>query len=150
LTSNNKLIYFNILWKYLYSLTLIFVVFTKFSDPWVLEFVVSNPTGNSRLENCISLDFHFHGMSDNNLFMWNVILLFGWSSTIFVCTAWKYKDCQLMHSVWLMGGLLHVPYMNMCNSKLVYYLCVGICRLEIWYSDHDRQQLLLTLWGKTV
>jgi len=31
-------------------LTPIFVVSTKFIDPWVLEFVISNTTGNGRWE----------------------------------------------------------------------------------------------------
>jgi len=33
-------------------------------DPWVLEFVVSNITGNNQWKNCISLDFNFRGLSD--------------------------------------------------------------------------------------
>ena len=32
-------------------------------DPWVLEFVVSNVTGNNQWENCISLDFYFPGLN---------------------------------------------------------------------------------------
>jgi len=59
-----KLSYFNdILWKYLYSLTQIFVVSTKHIDPWVLGFMVSNTTGNSQWENCILLDFNFCSLS---------------------------------------------------------------------------------------
>ena len=53
--------------NYFYSLTPIFVVSTKCIDPWVLEFVVSNitaNTGNNQWENCISLDFNFHGLSE--------------------------------------------------------------------------------------
>jgi hypothetical protein len=41
----------------------IFVVSTNCIDPWVLEFVLSNITGNNQWENCISLDFYFHGLS---------------------------------------------------------------------------------------
>jgi hypothetical protein len=51
----------NILWKSFFSLSLIFVVSTKCIDPWVLEFVVSNITGNHQWENCITLDFNFRG-----------------------------------------------------------------------------------------
>ena len=54
----------SIKWKYLYLLVLIFVVSTKCIDPWVLEFMVSNTTGNNQWENCISLDFNFHGLSE--------------------------------------------------------------------------------------
>ena len=36
-----------------------FVVSTKCIIPWVLEFVVSNTTGNNQWDNCISLDFNF-------------------------------------------------------------------------------------------
>jgi len=48
---------------YFYSLAPTFVVSTKFIDPWVLEFVVSNITGNNQWENYISLDFYFRGLS---------------------------------------------------------------------------------------
>jgi len=48
--------------KYFYSLTPIFVVSTKCIDPRVLEFVVSNTTGNNQWENCISLDFYFRSL----------------------------------------------------------------------------------------
>jgi len=48
-----------ILWKYFYSLAPIFVVSIKCIDPWVLKLVVSNITGNSQWDNCISLDFNF-------------------------------------------------------------------------------------------
>ena len=41
-----------------------FMVSTKINDPWVLEFMVLNITGNSQWENCISLDFYFHGLSE--------------------------------------------------------------------------------------
>jgi hypothetical protein len=34
------------------------MVSTECSDLWVLEFVVSNTTGNNQWENCISLDFN--------------------------------------------------------------------------------------------
>jgi len=44
-------------------LTPIFVVSTKCIAPWVLEFVVSNITGNNQWENCISLDFNFRFLS---------------------------------------------------------------------------------------
>ena len=44
-----------------------FVVSTKCIDPRVLEFVVSNTTGNNQWENCISLDF---------IFLWFILLLF--------------------------------------------------------------------------
>ena len=37
-----------ILWKYFHSLAPIFVVSLKCIDPWILEFVVSNITGNSQ------------------------------------------------------------------------------------------------------
>jgi len=37
----------------------IFVISTKCIDPRVLEFVVSNITGNNQWENWISLDFLF-------------------------------------------------------------------------------------------
>ena len=40
-------------WKYLYSLAQIFMVSTKWSDPLVLEFVVSNTASNSQWENGI-------------------------------------------------------------------------------------------------
>ena len=36
---------------------------TKCIDPCVLEFVVSNITGNSQWENCISLDFNVRSLS---------------------------------------------------------------------------------------
>jgi hypothetical protein len=52
-----------ILWKCFYSLAPIFVVSTKCIDPWVLEFMVSNTTGNNQWENCISFDFNFRGLS---------------------------------------------------------------------------------------
>jgi hypothetical protein len=45
------------------NLAPIFMVSTKFIDPWVLEFVVSNVTGNSQWEICIVLDF-FCGLSE--------------------------------------------------------------------------------------
>jgi len=61
--SLNTLKTFYILWKYFYSLAPIFVVFTKCIDPWVLEFIVSNTTGNNKWGNCISLDFYFRGIS---------------------------------------------------------------------------------------
>jgi hypothetical protein len=41
----------------------IFVVSTKRIDLWVLEFMVSNITGNNRWTHCISLDFYFRGWS---------------------------------------------------------------------------------------
>ena len=41
-----------------------FMVSTKCIDPWFLEFVVSNITGNSQWENCITLDFYFRGLSE--------------------------------------------------------------------------------------
>ena len=40
-----------------------FVVSTKCIDPCALEFVVSNVTGNNQWENCILLNFNFHGLS---------------------------------------------------------------------------------------
>jgi hypothetical protein len=52
-----------ILSKYIYSLPPIFVVSAKCIDPWALEFVVSNTTGNNLWENCISLDFNFRSFS---------------------------------------------------------------------------------------
>ena len=53
-----------ILWKYFCLLApIIFVVSTKCIDPWVLEFMVSNITGNNQLGNCISLEFHFRGLN---------------------------------------------------------------------------------------
>jgi len=45
-------------------LTPIFVVSTKCIYPWVLEFVISNTTGNSQWVNCISLDFNFRSLSE--------------------------------------------------------------------------------------
>jgi len=39
------------------------MVSKKYIDPWDLEFVVLNTTGNNRWENCISLDFYFHGLN---------------------------------------------------------------------------------------
>ena len=38
----------NMLWKYLYSLAQIFMVSTKYIDPWILELIVSNITGKKR------------------------------------------------------------------------------------------------------
>jgi hypothetical protein len=40
------------------------VVSTKCINPWVLEFVVSNPAGNNPQENCILLDFNFRGKNE--------------------------------------------------------------------------------------
>jgi hypothetical protein len=48
---------------YFYSLAPIFVVSTKYIDPWDLEFMVSTITGNNQWENCILLDFYFRGLS---------------------------------------------------------------------------------------
>jgi hypothetical protein len=45
-------------------LTPISVVSTKCIDPWILEFVVSNTTGNSQWENCISFDFNFRSLDE--------------------------------------------------------------------------------------
>jgi len=42
----------------------IFVVSAKFIDKRVLEFVVSNTTGNTQWGNCISLDFNFTSLSE--------------------------------------------------------------------------------------
>jgi len=39
------------------------MVSTKCIDPWVLEFVASNNTGNNQWENSISLDFNVSGLS---------------------------------------------------------------------------------------
>ena len=39
------------------------MISTKCIDPWVLEFMVSNMTGNNLWENCISLEFYFRGLS---------------------------------------------------------------------------------------
>ena len=50
--------------KVFYALITIFVVSAKCSDPWVLEFVVSNTTGNNQWEHCISLDFNFRSLSE--------------------------------------------------------------------------------------
>jgi FixJ family two-component response regulator len=44
-----------------------FVAFTKCIYPRVLEFVVSNITGNSQTENCIILDFNFRGLSEHEI-----------------------------------------------------------------------------------
>ena len=52
-----------ILSKYFYSLTPIFMVSTKCIDPWVLEFMASNTTGNNQWGNSISLDFNVSGLS---------------------------------------------------------------------------------------
>jgi hypothetical protein len=41
----------------------IIVVSTKCIDPWVLEFVVSNNTGNNQWYHCISLDLYFCSLS---------------------------------------------------------------------------------------
>jgi hypothetical protein len=38
------------------------VVSTKCIDPWDLEFVVLNTTGNNQWENCILLNFYFRGL----------------------------------------------------------------------------------------
>ena len=38
---------YQLLQKYFYSLASIFVISIEYSDPWVLEFVVSNITGNN-------------------------------------------------------------------------------------------------------
>jgi hypothetical protein len=38
------------------------MVSTKCIDPWVLDFVVSNITGNNQWENGISVDFYFCGL----------------------------------------------------------------------------------------
>ena len=46
------------------SLAPILVVSTKCSDPWILEFLVSNTTGNNQWENCISLDCNFLDFSE--------------------------------------------------------------------------------------
>ena len=51
-----------ILWKYFYLFAPIFMVSTKWIDPWDLEFVVLNITGNNQWENCILLDFYYHGL----------------------------------------------------------------------------------------
>ena len=62
-----------------------FVVSMKCIDPWVLEFVVSNITGNNQWENCISLDFNVRVFSErqnprklepriNNDFTVNIVL----------------------------------------------------------------------------
>jgi hypothetical protein len=48
--------------KYFYLFPPIFVVSIKWIDPWVLEFTVSNTTGNNQWENYISLDFNFRGL----------------------------------------------------------------------------------------
>ena len=52
-----------LLLKYFYLLAPIFVVSAKGIDPWVLEFMVSNTTGN-KWGNCISLDFNFRALSE--------------------------------------------------------------------------------------
>ena len=57
-------IHLPILWKYIYSLSLIFVVSAKCIDPWVFEFVVSKTTDNNQWGNCISLDFNIHALSE--------------------------------------------------------------------------------------
>jgi hypothetical protein len=49
--------------RYFYSLAPFSGVSTKYIDSWVLEFVISNITGNNHWENCISLDFSFCGLS---------------------------------------------------------------------------------------
>ena len=54
----------DILWKYFYSLSPIFVLSTKCIDPWILEFVISNTTGNNQWESCILLDFNFRSLSE--------------------------------------------------------------------------------------
>jgi hypothetical protein len=48
---------FCIMWKYFCSLAILFVISTKCSAPWVLEFVVSSTIGDSQWDNCISLIF---------------------------------------------------------------------------------------------
>jgi hypothetical protein len=40
-----------------------FVVSAKCIDPWILEFMVLNITGNNLWENCILLDFYFRGLN---------------------------------------------------------------------------------------
>ena len=49
---------FYILCNYFYSLASIFVISTKRSDPWVLEFVVSGTIGNNQWENYV-VGFYF-------------------------------------------------------------------------------------------
>ena len=56
---------FHILWKYFYSMAPKFVFSTKCSDPYVLEFVLSNITSNNQWENCILLDYKLQeGLSE--------------------------------------------------------------------------------------
>jgi hypothetical protein len=40
------------------------MVSIKYIDPWILEFVVSNITGNNKWDNYISFDFNIHGLSE--------------------------------------------------------------------------------------
>ena len=41
------------------------MVSTKGIDPWVLEFMVSNITGNNQWENYVLCDFNFRGLQKN-------------------------------------------------------------------------------------
>jgi hypothetical protein len=40
------------------------MVSIKYIDPWILEFVVSNITGNNQWDNYISFDFNIRGLSE--------------------------------------------------------------------------------------
>ena len=55
-------------WPPFYCCESIFIRWHAFSskciDPWALEFVVSNTTGNNQWENYISLDFNFCDLSE--------------------------------------------------------------------------------------
>lgn len=50
--------------KVFLSLAAISVISTKCIDPWVLDIVVSNTTGNNQWGNYISLDYIFCGLSE--------------------------------------------------------------------------------------
>ena len=54
-----------------------FVVSAQCIDPWILEFVVLNITGNSLWENCILLDFYFRGLNvPRNQQKWNPTIIY--------------------------------------------------------------------------
>jgi hypothetical protein len=59
---------YDLLSKFFYSLAPFFVLSTKCIDPWVLEFVVSNVTGNNHWENYILFFFNFL----NSWFKWTM------------------------------------------------------------------------------
>ena len=53
-----------LLLKYFHSLAPNFMVSIKCIDPWILEFVVLNITGNKQWDNYMSFDFNIRGLSE--------------------------------------------------------------------------------------